>query len=648
MQSEGVADSGSRWSAAMSQAGGNSLRRKLMIVVLVTTGVALMLSATALLIYELRSYQKSWIDDLQTHARIIAQTSGAALAFDDPKAVEENLVLLRLRPRIVAAAVYRADNALFASYVDPSVADTSLPPAPGATGVVIDDDRIEVFQPVIEKGRRVGSVYLRARYDILGRLYDYLLILTAVMATSLVVAALVTTRLQDSVTAPILQVAQVARNVLRRRDYSLRATKTSDDEAGVLVDAFNNMLEEVGKRTEALEQSNNFLSVEMAERRKAEEALKAAARTKDQFLATLAHELRNPLAPITNAVELLRRAGHENPLHQRALEIMSRQVHQMVRLIDDLLDVSRITTGKVLLDRVRVDLQGVLASAVEIAAPGIESRRHRLSVDLPEGPVFVQGDATRLAQVFANLLNNASKYTEDGGEIMVKLEQDAEAVVVRVSDSGVGIAPDQQDSIFDMFVQVDQSLERGSKAGLGVGLTLARQLIELHGGSVRVHSDGVGRGSEFIVRLPRGDVSVARPPPPAPLSTPVPRHAVLIADDNVDFAASLASILESLGQSVTVVHDGFAALEAATRLRSPFVFLDIGMPGLNGYEVTERLRGQAATRDAMIVAITGWGQEKDRQRAREAGFDQHLVKPVDVDQLVSILRTGAPAYAPAP
>jgi signal transduction histidine kinase/ActR/RegA family two-component response regulator len=629
----------------MSQAGGTSLRRKLMIVVLSTTCVALLLSATALLIYELRSYQNSWIADMNTQARIIASASGPALTFDDPKAAAENLALLQLRPQIAAAAVYRADGQLFASYVHPRTAEAMLPVTAGRPGIVIDNDRVELYQPIVENQQVIGTVYLLSRFDILGRLVDYLLILAAVMLTSLVVAALVTTRLQDSLTAPILGVAQVARNVLARRDFSLRAEKTSADEVGILVDAFNNMLEEVGKRTEALEQSNNHLSVEMAERRKAEEALRAAARTKDQFLATLAHELRNPLAPITNAVEILRRAGYQDPLHKRPLEIMSRQVQQMVRLIDDLLDVSRITTGKVLLEMSRVDLVAVLNSAVEIASPGIEARHHQLALDLPEGPVFVHGDGTRLAQVFANLLNNAAKYTEEGGRIVLRLEQTADEFVVRFTDSGMGIAPDKQDSIFDMFVQVDQSLERGSRSGLGVGLTLARQLIELHGGSISVHSAGLGAGSEFVVRLRRGEVPPPEPPAPPPVSAPIPRHRVLIADDNVDFANSLYSILESLGQQVTVVHDGFAALEAAGRLRPGFIFLDIGMPGLNGYEVAERLRRQSATCDAVIVAITGWGQEKDRERAREAGFDQHLVKPADVEHLVRLLRAGSAATA---
>jgi len=636
MPSSAHAAQADRWNLPMKSAR-TSLRRKLMVVVLATTCMALMLAATALLIYELRSYQDNAVADLETQARIIAHASGPALNFDDPKAVAENLSLMALRPQISLAAVYRADGKLFASYVHPSLAEEAVPPQARRMGVAIDNDRIELVQPIRENNQVVGSVYLRSRYDILGRLRDYLLILAAVRATSLLIAVLVSRRLQSSVTDPILGVADVAHKVLGTRDYSLRAPKISDDEVGTLVDAFNNMLEEVGKRTEALEQSNNHLSVEMAQRRRAEDALRAAARTKDQFLATLAHELRNPLAPITNAVEILRRSAAENAVQQRALQIMSRQVQQMVRLIDDLLDVSRITTGKVLLELGRVDIIAVLQSAVEISQPGIEARKHQLSLDLPAGPIFVEGDSTRLAQVFANLLNNAAKYTDEGGSIQVRLEESPEQVQVHFTDSGLGIAPEQQDSIFDMFVQVDQTLERGNK-GLGVGLTLARQLVELHGGKLTVKSDGLGKGSEFCVCIPRGHVPAPVADEPPVLAQPLPRRRVLVADDNVDFANSLSSILESLGQQVTVVHDGFAALEAAGRLMPDHIFLDIGMPGMNGYDVAERLRRQPATCDAVIVAITGWGQEKDRARARDAGFDQHLVKPVEVDKLVQLLR----------
>ncbi len=625
-----------RWTLPMKSAR-TSLRRKLMVVVLATTCMALMLASTALLIYELRSYQDSAVADLNTQARIIAHASGPALNFDDPKAAAENMSLLQLRPQITLGAVYRADGKLFASYVHSSIAEAAVPAQVRPVGVMIDNDRIELVQPIRENNQVVGSVYLRSSYDILGRLRDYLLILAAVMATSLLIAVLVSRRLQSSVTEPILGVADVARKVLGTRDYSLRAPKTSDDEVGTLVEAFNNMLEEVGKRTEALEQSNNHLSVEMAQRRRAEDALRAAARTKDQFLATLAHELRNPLAPITNAVEILRRSAADNAVQQRALQIMSRQVQQMVRLIDDLLDVSRITTGKVLLELGRVDVIAVLQSAVEISQPGIEARHHRLSLNVPPGPIFVEGDSTRLAQVFANLLNNAAKYTDEGGSIDVRLEESSEDVAVHIVDSGLGIAPEQQDSIFDMFVQVDQTLERGNK-GLGVGLTLARQLVELHGGQLTVKSDGLGKGSEFTVRVPRGHVPAAQADEPPVIALPLPRRRVLVADDNVDFANSLSSILESLGQQVTVVHDGFAALEAAGRIMPDHIFLDIGMPGMNGYDVAQRLRRQPATCDAVIVAITGWGQEKDRARARDAGFDQHLVKPVEVDKLVQLLR----------
>jgi signal transduction histidine kinase/ActR/RegA family two-component response regulator len=598
----------------------SSLRRKVMQLVLSTTGVALMLSATALLIYELRSYQESWLNDLQTQADIIAHASGAALTFDDRAAVAENLALLRLRPQIVAAAVYRADGELFARYPKASDSATGIPAQARPAGHLVNEDQLELFQPIRENNRLLGTVYLRARYDILGRLIDYAAILIAVTLSSLIIAALVTARLQSAVTMPILQVAQLARRVMQSRDFSLRAPKTSDDEVGVLVDAFNDMLAEVGR---------------------AEQSLTAAARTKDEFLATLAHELRNPLAPISNAVELLRRASERDAAVQpRALQILERQVRQMVRLIDDLLDVSRITTGKLLLHKGRIDLCAVLHSAIEIATPSIEARGHHLEFERPARPVEIEGDAMRLAQVFANLLNNAAKYTDDGGRITLAVHTDEQGVTVRVSDSGIGIAPEMQERIFDMFVQAEPLHERG-KAGLGVGLTLARQLIALHGGRIEVASAGLGHGSEFSVRLPIGEPTAASPalPPPSG-SLAAARWNILVTDDNVDFATSLCSLLESMGHTVSVAHDGHSALDLASGLRPDFVFLDIGMPGLDGYDLARRLRAQDTTRRSVLIAITGWGQDNDRARAREAGFDHHLVKPVDVIQLTKILATG--------
>ncbi|MCW7537390.1 ATP-binding protein [Aquabacterium sp. A7-Y] len=620
----------------------NSLRQKMLLVVLTTTFAALLLSATALLIYELRSFRAAWIEDLTTQADLISRSSAAALAFDDLRAASENLELLKHRPQIAAAAVYAPDGDLFASYAAADDVPPSFPVAPGPEGARIGNGELEIFQRVEQNGELLGTVYLRARYDVTTRLLDYVAILAAVTVTSLLAAALIFSRLQHAVTRPILAVAQVAREVMERRNYALRVPKDSDDEIGVLVDAFNNMLTEVGRRTEALERSNHDLSIEMEERQKAEAALRAADRRKDEFLATLAHELRNPLAPLSNGIEILKLPKADAEARGRVLGIMERQLRQMVRLIDDLLEVSRITTGKLALKREPLDIVALLRGVLEIGEPALQTRGHALSVTLPEAPVWVSADATRLSQVFANLLNNAVKYTDPGGHIEVGLESLEGEVVVRVRDNGIGIAPEMQAAIFDMFMQVDKSLERG-RAGLGVGLTLAQQLVELHGGRITVRSAGLGQGSEFVVTLPLG---VAPPPPAAgpdadePALHHTPLH-ILLADDNVDFASSLASMLESLGHQVRVTHDGCAALQAALDEPPDIAFLDIGMPGLNGYDLARRLREQARTRAAVLVAVTGWGQDSDREQARRAGFDHHLVKPVEMSQVLPMLRAAA-------
>ncbi|MFT3859564.1 MAG: ATP-binding protein [Aquabacterium sp.] len=631
---------GNARTATMPDMGGPTLRSKVMMVVLLTTCLALLLSATALLVYEVRAYRMSRLNDLQTQADIIARATAPALSFKDGRAASENLHMLQLRPQITAAAVYQNNGAVFASYLQPGIEQENLPATVKQAGYTITGDRLELYQPIQQSGETLGVLYLRAQDDIVGRLGDYVMILLGVMLASTAVAALVTSRLQRAVTEPILQVAQVARDVMQHRNFSLRAPKTSSDEVGQLVDAFNDMLTEVEARTTALEQTNHHLSVEMAERRKAEEALKEAARKKDAFLATLAHELRNPLAPISNSVEIIRRIGQQDArMRDRALDIMNRQLRQMVRLIDDLLDVSRITTGKLVMHKERTDLLPILHSALEIATPTLEARHHILDVRLPEPPVMVEADATRLAQVFANLLNNAAKYTSDGGLISLSLRVLDQEVEVSVQDNGIGIPQDMQKAVFEMFVQVDQSLDRG-RAGLGVGLSLARELTQLHGGTIELRSQAERRGTECIVRLPLapaatgedtdkvGEPIVQRPP-----------HSlrVLVADDNIDFAESLAHILESLGHQVRTAHDGQSAVTVAAEMRPQIIFLDIGMPAMNGLEVASQLRRQAETRDALLVAVTGWSQDKDRERSRNAGFNHHLTKPVDIKQLMPIL-----------
>jgi PAS domain S-box-containing protein len=365
--------------------------------------------------------------------------------------------------------------------------------------------------------------------------------------------------------------------------------------------------------------------------------LSDADRRKDEFLATLAHELRNPLAPLRNMLEILKRAEGDRELNRQALDTMERQLGQLVRLVDDLLDLGRINHNRLELRMGTVDLASVLHQAVQACRPLADAAGHELEVELPREPVRLRADAVRLAQVFGNLLNNACKYTAPRGKIGVTAERRGPDVVVAVSDTGIGIPPDKLASIFDMFAQVDQSLEQ-SQGGLGIGLTLVKRLVEMHGGAVEAESAGPGRGSAFTVRLPvePQGTEVAAPPPEAPQQPALPRR-ILVVDDNRDAASSLALLLQIAGNETHLAHDGAAALDAAERHRPDLVLLDIGLPALNGYEVCRQVRAQSWGREMVLIALTGWGQDEDRRKSREAGFDGHLVKPVDYPALLDLL-----------
>jgi PAS domain S-box-containing protein len=369
--------------------------------------------------------------------------------------------------------------------------------------------------------------------------------------------------------------------------------------------------------------------------------VREADRRKDEFLAMLAHELRNPLAPIRNALQIMKQTGADAAMRGRVREMMERQVQHMTRMVDDLLDVSRITRGKIELRKEVVDLASVVGRTVEATRPLIEDRRQELTVDLPSGPVHLEADPTRLEQVLANVLNNAAKYTDHGGHIWLTARQEGGEFVLRVRDTGVGILADMLPRIFEPFVQSDRVLHQ-SQGGLGIGLTLVRSLVEMHGGTVTAHSEGPGKGSEFIVRLPA--LSQQQPIPGAKAAgeggEPVgaaPQRRILIVDDNVDAAESLAVLLRLEGHDVRVAHDGPAALAAFEADPPDIVFLDIGMPVMNGYDVARRLRQRPGLDNLVLVAMTGWGQEEDRRRSQEAGFDHHLVKPVEPDALRQLL-----------
>ncbi|MDB5824343.1 MAG: hybrid sensor histidine kinase/response regulator [Herminiimonas sp.] len=615
-----------------------SISRKLMLMVLATTFMALLVSGLAMLAYDIRNFRTQWIDDLSTQADILARTSAPAIQFDDAKAANETLALLKTRPAILAAAIYLQNGKLHAQYVAPDAEAAVVPPVPQQPGYHVGTDRITMFHAIRENGDLLGTVYLQASYPLMDRLKSYLMILGAVMLASLGVAALTSLWLQASFTRPILAITNVARDVIEHRDFSLRATRDTEDEIGVLVEAFNAMLSEVGRRARALEESNRILEHEMKERSAAEQALIVADRRKDEFLATLAHELRNPLAPMMNSLTLMRYAGPTgDAATQTAREIIERQLRQMVRLVDDLLDVSRITTGKLVVRKEKVLLQEVVNNAIETVMPLIESRGHHLTLDLPEEAMSLEADPARIAQVFSNLLNNAAKYTEPGGEIHFSVRREGLEMVAVISDNGIGIAADMLPQIFTMFVQADYSLER-STAGLGVGLTLARRLVELHGGSLVATSEGKNRGSTFTMRLPVLEPSTAVLVEPAVEEASArSQFCILLADDNVDFVSSMAILLGALGHEVHVAHNGADALELAISKSPAFCFLDIGLPHLNGYELARRLRGHPGTQQAVLIAITGWGQEKDKQLAHEAGFDRHFVKPVDTHALINLL-----------
>ena len=379
-------------------------------------------------------------------------------------------------------------------------------------------------------------------------------------------------------------------------------------------------------------------NTDISEIKSMEDALREADRRKDEFLATLAHELRNPLAPIRTALQVLNMPRVDAAIAQQTREVIDRQVHHMVRLVDDLLDVSRVMRGKITLKQEPVELATAVAQAVEIAQPSIEAQGHQFAISLPDESLLVDGDPVRLAQIIGNLLTNAAKYTEAGGHIWLTASREGADAVLIVRDDGIGITPDMLPHVFDLFVQAEHDAAR-SQGGLGIGLTLAKNLAELHGGTLAADSAGLGKGSRFTLSLPlatrAGEAhQVDAAPPDARISA---GHRLLVVDDNVDAADSLAMLLRLQGHQVEVAYDGAKALELIAASRPDLVFLDIGMPGMDGYEVARRIRRTIGVEKTRVIALSGWGQAEDRRRSAEAGFDHHLVKPPDLREVGAVL-----------
>ena len=732
-----------------------SLSGKLMIVMLATTAIALAAAGTALLLTDLNDNRASLGDDLSTEAGIISLAVQPALSFNDRELAQRTLNALQARASIQAAGIYTTDGALFVEYSRPGNPSAPLTLPSSEPGVRIDGGRIELVRPISLGSEVLGAIYLRAHYDVNARVRAYLSVLAAVMIIGLVAALLAGAWLQRVVSQPMESMARVARQIVERRDYSLRADKTTDDEIGVVVDAFNNMLDEVQSRSRALETSEKLyraigesinygvwvtdadgraiylsdsylkligttpqqamndgwssalhpddvadtlaawkecarngstwyrehrvlgvdgryhailahgvpirddagrierwagINLDISRLKNTELALLAADRRKDEFLATLAHELRNPLAPIRNAVRILGTDGADERQRQWGREVIARQVHRMSLLLDDLLDVSRITRGQLELKRDYVDLKTVISVAVETARPLLDAKHHQFTSQLPPTNVKLDADPLRLSQIVGNLLTNAAKYTDPKGHIALSARVENAELVISIKDDGVGLAPEVIPGLFTMFSQVNSAIDRAD-GGLGIGLALVKGLVTLHGGRVEARSDGLGKGSEFIVVLPHHVLAPAHATSSEPETTAKQEHSsrrarVLVVDDNRDAAESLALVLGLSGYELLTAFGGAEALEIAARERPQAVVLDIGMPGMSGHEVARRMRLEAWGRHAALVALTGWGQDQDKQAARAAGFDAHLTKPVDpaaVERvLADLLAAGAP------
>ena len=726
-----------------------------MIVMLATTAIALAAAGAALLFTDLNDNRASLADDLSTEAGIISLAVQPALSFNDRELAQRTLNALQARASIQSAGLYTTDGALFVQYSRPGTLSAPLRLPTFQPGARIDGGNIELVRPITLGSEILGAIYLHAHYDVSARVRAYLSVLGAVMLIGLVAALLAGVWLQRVVSRPMESMARVASQIVANRDYSFRADKTTDDEIGVVVDAFNNMLDEVQSHSRALEASEKLyraigesinygvwvtdaegrciyasdsflkligmtmqqaaddgwgrvlhpddiadtmaawkecaltgntwyrehrylgvdgkfhailaqgvpirsesgrierwagINLDISRLKNTELALLEADRRKDEFLATLAHELRNPLAPIRNAVRILDSDAAGEAQRKWGRDVISRQVQRMSLLLDDLLDVSRITRGQLELKRDYVDLKTVVNEAVETARPLLDAKKHRLDVVLPADNVKLDADPLRLSQVIGNLLTNAAKYTDPEGRISLNARLENAELVISIKDDGIGLAPEVIPGLFTMFSQVNSAIDR-AEGGLGIGLALVKGLIALHGGRVEVRSEGLGHGSEFIVHLPHRVIApsdAARDEPSADsTSAGVKRRArVLVVDDNRDAAESLALILGFAGYEVITAFSGSEALEAGARARPNAAIVDIGMPGMSGHEVARRMRLEAWGHNAALVALTGWGQEQDKHAARAAGFDAHLTKPVDpvdVERVLGdLLSAGAP------
>ena len=630
------------------------IRHKLVAMIMTTSVVVLLTASAGYLISDYYRTRGELMSELEALGTLVLGNSQAAIQFQDPLAARETLQSLAANPHLRAACLYDAAGRLFADY---RTETTDCEPLVPPEGYRFNPNRLELTAVGELAGQRFGWLTIRSDLGILtSRLRVQALVVTALLVLALLVALALSAKLQTLVSQPVIALSQAAAEVTARGDYSLRATRTTDDELGTLVDAFNRMLERIETREAELSRTNDELRREIVERRRAEQERaemlvreREANRVKDEFLATLSHELRTPLNAILGWTKLLRAQAVPPASLDRALEKVERNAQVQSRLVEDLLEVSRITSGKLRLEQRPLDLVSVANVAIDSIRHAAEARGVAIERDFESASLPTAGDPDRLQQVIWNLLSNAVKFTPSGGSVTVTLARKGPFDRLTVSDTGIGIEPAFLPNVFDTFRQADASSTR-SHGGLGLGLSIVKQLVELHGGTVEAQSAGKDRGATFTVLLPV--VSAARAQPRVS-AQPVPHGRltgtrVLVVDDDADTREMLASVLEAAGARVLAAASADEALGQGLEAPPDAVVSDIAMPGQDGYDLIRQLHAALGSRAPRVrIALTAFAGPGDRERAIEAGFQRHISKPFDPLALVALLEQMLSSREPA-
>jgi signal transduction histidine kinase/CheY-like chemotaxis protein len=598
------------------------IRRKLALITLASSVIALVFAGAGVFAWDIVQFRREIARDLSAQARTISENSTAAITFEDAQSAGETLAVLEIRPNVEYACMFRADGSLFATYFRDG--QGGCPPVPGDE-LEVAWREARIVAPIDFEGRRIGTLLImRGLSDVIERLRIGGGILTALLILAVALAALIGHRMQRTIADPLLALAKTARAVSETKDYSLREDIRSNDEVGIVVRAFNDMLDRVQERNAELSQAN---------------------RLKDEFLATLSHELRTPLNAILGWIRIVRAADLPPQTRARALESIERNAALQARLIEDLLEVSRIVTGKLHLQPRRTDLAAIVDAAVEIVQPAATAKNITVTTTIDRRPAMTSGDPDRLQQVIWNLLSNAVKFTPSGGRVEVRLAHDS-GYVLTVADNGLGIEPAMLPQIFQPFRQIDASPTR-EQGGLGLGLAIVRQLVEMHGGTVTARSQGAGTGTTFEVRLPSVLPSEERvkdraAPPGARRSSPsrlLTGIDVLVVDDEEDARELLRTVFDSYGARVTTAGSAADALRELDRAVPHIIVSDIGMPGEDGYTLMRRIRARSARAggDVPAIALTAYASAADRDAALAAGYQAHVAKPFEPAQVVRLI-----------